>query len=74
VLLLTQSTSLLQEYILGGHISRKLDAFAFGICLVEILTELKPGRARELVDEHTGEELVSRRYCQLYLYWARVGE
>jgi hypothetical protein len=50
----------LQEYAMGGHISTKLDAFAFGICLVEMLTDLKPSRARELVDAHEEEGLVDK--------------
>jgi hypothetical protein len=35
-----------------------MDAFAFGIMLVEMLTEKWPGPARALVDEEEGEDLV----------------
>jgi serine/threonine protein kinase len=40
------------EYIQNGHVSEKTDAFAFGILVIEVLTNLKPIEARTLVDDH----------------------
>jgi serine/threonine protein kinase len=40
------------EYIQNGHVSEKTDAFAFGILVIEVLTNLSPSEARTLVDDH----------------------
>jgi hypothetical protein len=40
------------EYIQNGHVSEKTDAFAFGILVIEVLTNLSPSKARTLVDDH----------------------
>lgn len=36
-----------------GHVSVLTDSFAFGIMLIELLTDLHPFSARALVDEHS---------------------
>jgi serine/threonine protein kinase len=41
------------EYANLGHISAKTDAFAFGILVIELLTNLHPRSARELADSYT---------------------
>jgi serine/threonine protein kinase len=45
------------EYIQSGHVSEKTDAFAFGIIVVELLTNLSCVQARTLADEHEGTTL-----------------
>jgi hypothetical protein len=40
-----------------GDVSEKTDAFAFGIVMVEVLTEYRPDKARELVDKMSGNDL-----------------
>ena len=40
------------EYTQRGHVSERTDSFALGIVLMEMLADLHPTQARELVDEY----------------------
>jgi hypothetical protein len=49
-----------EEYYQFGHMSDRTDAFAFGICLIELLTNLKGRDARALNEQHDDIELAIR--------------
>jgi hypothetical protein len=57
-----------------GHVSEKTDAFAFGILLIELLSDFHPLDARELADAHT--ELKARtdklRDLAKQTYWTET--
>jgi hypothetical protein len=63
------------EYTTKGHVSDLTDAWAFGILLIELLTDYHPLDARELADSHTDLKARTDRLRELAKenYWVSTG-
>lgn len=50
------------EYTTFGHVSEKTDSFAFGLVLIELVTDLNGFQARALFEaDKTGERVIHHK-------------